>query len=595
MLDQADGESLVGAISKLKVATPKNGSGLGGAVSGTVNFGGRKARIKGNFDLNGQLALNLPLRDDTTVVVQLQLVRTTAGGGESIRGSIEWDGTTTVADLARAPFHSRLNPAPVALTGRYTMIIPSAEDTGIDEPGGDGFASLTIASSGRVKLTGVLGDGVRFTESACLSADDQFALYANLYGRNPLGGQVGGTMTLRDESGVSDFDGVLQWRKIPSEKEKIYPLGFEVTAAAVGSVFISPDRGERVLTQLADQHFNAELSFIGPTAPPPTGGSDGILDRVLSWAENNRLTHFGPEKLRASANSRTGLITGSFFDPASRTRVSFKGAGLQKQGVAGGNFVNGDSSGAVRILPGTDFDFPGSEDAGLLTRTTLPASPAAPPAVNNLTAFDPAAAGNFQGILESADSISGGLDRIRISNKGAISGFVWINGIRHRFKGIIDELTGGTVITVDRRDLPPITLTLQLGLVAASGDGFQITGTVDADGTLHDVDAQRRPVFSRTDPSPHAGRYTVAMRAEDGSNAASEPAGDGYGTITVAVSGSTKLLIHLADGTRASIAGHFSRNHEFSVHRNLYRGVGGGYLAGKLTAREGRGHQRCRW
>ncbi|MCB1077628.1 MAG: hypothetical protein KDM64_07365, partial [Verrucomicrobiae bacterium] len=105
------------------------------------------------------------------------------------------------------------------------------------------------------------------------------------------------------------------------------------------------------------------------------------------------------------------------------------------------------------------------------------------------------------------------------------------------------------------------------------------------DGTLHEIDAQRRPVFTKTSPSPHVGRYTVAIRAPDGADAALEPAGDGYGAMTVSYLGTCSGLLMLSDGTRTSAAGHFSRDSEWSVYRPLYSGVAGGLLAGKLTAR----------
>ena len=582
LLDQTDGETLIGAISNLKVNKAKTGSGLGGSVSGVINFGGRKASMKGTFDANGVLTLDLTQRDGTVVDIDLQLVRTAAIGAEAIQGTITWDGISTNAELARAPYHSRTNPLDETIVGRYTAIFPSAPGTGLTEPGGDGISTATISKGGLVRFSAILGDGVRFTESAPLSVANQFSLYRDLYGRSPIGGLIGGKITLRDVLDVSDFDGKLHWRKVAREKEKRYFDGFEVELTAIGSKYIKPERGFRILAQLADQNHNAELSFIGPTAPNATAEA---LDRVLTWKSNNRLIHYGPERLRATAGTTTGNISGSFYDPATRLRVPFRAISFQKQGIAAGNFVSGDSSGAIRVLPGTTFDFPGSEPAGALTRAVLPGDTATPPNVTDLTAFDSTSAGIYFGVLEQGGAISGGLQSVKMTSSGAVSGSVYVSGQRFAFRGRLDAETGGTVISINRKGLDPLELTLQLGLADGTTDGFHLTGNIDIDSVLHDIDTQRRPVFTRAEPSPHAGRYTLAILAPDGTDPALDPAGDGYAILWVSINGTAKASLSLADGTKTTLSGHFSRNNEWSIHRKLYTRVVGGYIAGKLTVR----------
>ncbi|MCB1236920.1 MAG: putative Ig domain-containing protein [Verrucomicrobiae bacterium] len=582
--DASDGFTLVGAIGNLIVRAPKAGATTGGSFSATMFFEGKRLTLRGVFGLDGMAQFELAQRDGSIVSVDLQLSRTTGSGlapnlADTIRGTVTWNGTTAEADLPRAPYHSKLNPAPASLTGPHTVLMPALPDWGVDQPGGDGWALATVSPSGQVKVTGILGDGTRFSESGCLSGDAEpsFCLYTELYRSKPVRGRFGGRLVLRDMADTSDFDGVVQWKKFADTREKRYPNGFSVEVWALGSKFTAPAKNERVLTQLADQEYNAELSFVGPTAPLAGAGA---LDRVLSWLSNNRLVHYGPEKLAGAASARNGTLKGTFFDPVSKTRVGFSGVAFQKQGIAGGFFLNGDSSGAVRVKPGTDWTYPGSEDAGALTRAAVPGTPAVPPVVLG-AAFDPAAAGVYHGVLrDPGAAFVGGLENVKVSGSGAVSGTLWFQGTRFGFRGAIN----GGAITINRKGLSPLVLTLDLGQTQTAAAAFQLTGDLSIEAISQaSIDAQRRPVFSKTDRSPLEGPHTLAMRAPDGADPALEPAGDGYGTASISYLGTGKALLFLADGAKATFAGHFSADGEWSLHRGLYGS--GGFLAGKITAR----------
>ncbi|MCB1077539.1 MAG: PQQ-dependent sugar dehydrogenase, partial [Verrucomicrobiae bacterium] len=109
LIDQSDGTSLMGAVSKLVVTKPSSGSPLGGAVTGVVRMNGRSALIHGRFDADGRLLLTLPQRDGSTVEVDLQLKETDDMGGDQRRfvigGTIDWNGATALVSLARAAYH----------------------------------------------------------------------------------------------------------------------------------------------------------------------------------------------------------------------------------------------------------------------------------------------------------------------------------------------------------------------------------------------------------------------------------------------------------------------------------------------------------
>jgi len=122
---------------------------------------------------------------------------------------------------------------------------------------------------------------------------------------------IGGKLTFRNLSG-SDFDGRLQWRKgrdpRSPQQEDSYSQGFDLAVGAIGDTFVPAAADERLLPTLADQHHNAEATFIGPTAPLESGG---VSDKIVSWLKTNSIVHYGPLRLSATANRFDGSLTGS--------------------------------------------------------------------------------------------------------------------------------------------------------------------------------------------------------------------------------------------------------------------------------------------
>lgn len=583
--DNTDGTTLVGGGAGWKVSRPKLGSGVGGAVSGVLFVNGRKVTVKGRFAADGTLNAVVNQKRQLPVVVSLRLMRTnTSPEGYKLRGTVQTAGTTAVADLLHAPFNKKFNPAPASMTGLYTHIMPSEHGWGDDEPGGDGWASGSVSTAGALVLRGALGDGSKYTEVAYLSVKGEASLYTELYRSRPMKGRFGGRILIRDVPGVSDYDGLMQWRKFPDAKERRYAAGFARELWALGSRFVRQPKGQRLLTQLLNQHYNAEVSFIGPTAPSSTTGD---LDRVLSWLGNDRILHYGPQRLSAVGKPANGTLAGSFFDPANRVKVPYSGVVFQKQGLAVGVFLNGASSGAVRIQPGTNWVYPGSEDAGALTRLDEPGAGAGGP-VESSAAFNPIAAGVYGGVLFSGGQTTGGLENVKLTAAGAVTGAVWIEGVRHAFRGVL--LADGSLAV----PVAGSTMNLQLSLIDGSGNGYGFTGSLILNATTHAINAQRRPAFSKSVPAPQAGAYTLAMAAPSGVDPALQPGGDGYGAMRVSQAGQCSGVVVLADGSRASLAGHVGRAYdnggvnvaEWSFHRGLYGKIPRGYLAGILTFRD---------
>ena len=561
LLKDANG-NVVGTIMGLKLLSTR-------AFTGKVVLNGITYSLSGSVLVDGSYTGAILRKGKTALSVTLQL-GSTASGALTLRGTVSGDATVGTGLIAQAPYSS-INKAPPLLVKSYTFLVPAVSTGDATKPEGDGYGWAKVSTLGVITAGGKTGDGVAFTHTGYLTADQQWHLFQLLYSSK---GQVAGVLTFRDVPGVSDVDGALRWVKNPNAADRSYSAGFSLAPGLVGSLYAPPAAGTRALGQLANQHYNARLSLAGTVLP------NGGLAKTLSWLSTNALAYYGPESLAATVVPSTGILTGSYYDPAIKLTVPFGGAVLQKQGLAGGNFLVSYKAGYLLIEPGTGFPYPGSEGAGALTRLNVPSSPATSPILAPAN-FSAAAAGSFGGILNNGGDISGGLESIVVSSTGALSGSVVIEGKRYAFTGGMGS-DGRAFVVLLRTGLPSIVGDLHLALAASTTDGFQLTGTFSADGTSHAIDAQRFPVFTKTVPAPQRGQYTLAMVAPSSTDVTTLPGGDGYASLTMAYTGAATGTLVLADGTTTTFANRVSRNGEWSLHRSLY---GSGFLAGKLTFR----------
>jgi len=559
------GGQVVGAVTGFTLKSTRS-------FTAKVVFNGVTYSLAGALLADGSFSGEIKRPGKTALVVTLQ-VGSTPGGGLTLQGTVSGDGTTGGGFIAHSPF-TKATPVPGALVRSYTFLVPATATGTALLPEGDGFGSAKLTALGTITAAGKTGDGVAFTAGGFLTQDRQWHLFQPLYSSK---GQLAGVLTFRDVPDVSDVDGGLSWVKNPNTANKSYPSGFQLTPILVGAVYTPPLTGQRALAGLVDQPYNARMTLAGTVLP------GGGLSKTLSWLGTNKLAYYGPESLTGTTTTSTGILTGSYTDPATKLTVPFAGAVLQKQGLAGGNFLVSNRAGYLLIEPGTTFGYPGSEDAGTLRRVALPETGASTPTTSDVT-FTALAAGSYGGLLTNGGDITGGLESVVLSKTGALSGTVVISGKRYAFKGTVG-VDGAATVVIARTGLPNIVGTIQLALADGTTDGYQLTGSFSADGTAHAVDAAFFPTYPKTAPAPQAGLYTLAMRAPNGVDTASQPGGDGYASLKVSPTGDCTGTLTLADGTTATFGGRVSRKAEWTLHRNLY-GTTGGYVAGKLTFRD---------
>jgi uncharacterized repeat protein (TIGR03803 family) len=155
---------------------------------------------------------------------------------------------------------------------------------------------------------------------------------------------------------------------------------------------------------------------------------------------------------------------------------------------------------------------------------------------------------------------------LNLTRTGAFSGDLSVRGQTLRLAGKFG-LDGAASLTLKRSN-GESTLTTTLQLVTTNQS---ISGTV-TDGTFLSILNGNRDVFSHSNQATRfAGQYTLII---PGTNLPATPFGTSYGTVKVDDLGNIRLAGSLADGTAISQSSVVSKDGNWPLYINLYRGNG---------------------
>src|SRR5579859_1104401 len=261
-------------------------------------------------------------------------------GTDQITGTVS-DGTFT-SDLTAnlGVFNSKNNPA-VPYEGYYTVRLPpNPGDTGPTFPQGDGYGTIKVAATGKIKFSGTLGDGTKISQSAIVSKDGMWPLYIPLYSKQGL---LSGWVTFTNIVGVSDLGGTLTWSKPAGARAKLFLNGFTTQTALVGSRYTAPPSGTPALTVSGSTCNVLVTSGAGDLA--------SFLSNSVTLNPNNKVSLCTTNKTKLSISAKTGLFSGSFVNPNTAKSTSFHGAILQDQNDGAGFFLGTDQTGFVTVQP----------------------------------------------------------------------------------------------------------------------------------------------------------------------------------------------------------------------------------------------------
>lgn len=313
---------------------PQNSSGFctvtvtdKGRFSGKLIAGAQRLSMIGQFDPNGNAQVTINRRFSNPLAVSLQI--DLSGGSDQITGSIS-DGTWNAAIVADLNTFNVANPAPQA--GQYTLAIPGGANDG-SAPDGDGYATATVARTGKVTLTGSLADGTRISQSASISRDGRWPLYIPLY----TGG--GSLVSWLNFGNSPDLAGDVTWIRPGTSGAKYYPGGFTLQLAASGSRYTRPSSSGTIL-DLGDAHLVLSGGDLG-----------GEVTDDFTLGPRNRISNLGPGKLSLTFSASNGAFSGKLTDPSTATAATFHGVVLQDQNIGTGYFLGSSQSGQVFLGP----------------------------------------------------------------------------------------------------------------------------------------------------------------------------------------------------------------------------------------------------
>jgi len=298
-----------------------------GTYSGRLQIGAGRYSFHGQLNSAGEGTNVVSRKDGAPLTLELRV-----GSGaqaDRIFGRVT-DGTW-VAMLTgdKNVFSGQLNPTSGA--GNYTIVIPGVSGDG-SLPAGDGYGTVRVAPSGQVRFAGVLADGTKVSQSAPISKDGEWPMYAGLYKGS---GSVLGWMNFARRTN-DDINGTLNWIKLPTAGGLYYAGGFTHQYDAVGSTYAKPAANGSGLT-LTD----ADLIFSGGNLASDMTNSVAVASAHLKSD--------GSDGLKLDFTSSKGTFRGRVDDPASGTPLSFGGVVFQKQNVGCGSLLGVSQSSRVLI------------------------------------------------------------------------------------------------------------------------------------------------------------------------------------------------------------------------------------------------------
>lgn len=296
-----------------------------GSYSGKLTLAGGKYSFTGKFGLDGNATNTVKVSKYSILTVYLNL---DLAGGTDLSGTFGNEGWSVPITAYRAGLFDATN------AGTYTLIIPGT-DTASVQPGGDGYATITVAKSGTAALSGTLADNTTFQNNVPVSREGLYPVYASLYSKK---GIVVGWLTFTNETD-SDVYGQLLWLK-PEQSVAYYASGFTNQFEAVGSRYYA--------TNKPVTGFTNGMIWLNPCNGSTLAVTNGLSISVKNVVSSTNKT------LKITLTTKTGIFSGSIGNASISTAaktIKFKGALNQKKANAFGFFQGTNTTGEVRIEP----------------------------------------------------------------------------------------------------------------------------------------------------------------------------------------------------------------------------------------------------
>ncbi|MGA2657229.1 MAG: peptidylprolyl isomerase [Verrucomicrobiota bacterium] len=302
-----------------------------GGFSGSILYHGATYYYTGKFDSAGGASVSGTL-DTISTVITLQLQTTNSAG--LITGTMTIGSASPAVQLERLASNLGASNGPPA--GQYTFALPAtaAGLSGPMVPGGSGFGTLSLAQSGTLSLSGVLGDGTPLTTSCSFTRLGHWPLYVTLdKGKGVVLGWVGVS-----SDGPGNLYGSVQWVRSMDVGADSYPGGFSNQVWFVASHYAPPAAGARVLNWVYGQ---AQISG-NDLVPAITNLVKLSTSNTLSVVDSNAL-------LKLSLDLKSGRVSGSFVHPWFGYTNALNGVLLEGTGSIFGQYTHARQTGGLEV------------------------------------------------------------------------------------------------------------------------------------------------------------------------------------------------------------------------------------------------------
>ncbi|MEA3187570.1 MAG: hypothetical protein QOD99_1400 [Chthoniobacter sp.] len=326
----ADGAALGLLTAKLSSA---------GSVSGKVTIGGKAYNLHGLAGFDGSFTQKFRRNPAGTPDLVVKLSFTEDNQVAQVSGNI----TGEAAPVSIAAGKVELTSLPAAiLEGAYTMFLPT--DGEAANPRGTGWAKATLSDTGKLTLTGRLGDDTAFSATTALSSGGTAVLFVPLY-KAPEG-ELAGTLQLTGSGAHTLIGGTLAWRKpVQTHATAPFAAGFFATTVVNGADYVAPARDIRALTYTDPANAKADMEIAGAgVVTIDAAVTVSTADKIAAELPN-------PSGVIAKLTRTTGLLSGSFLPAAGAKARKFTGIVNQVENRGAGFHPGTDQTGTITFVP----------------------------------------------------------------------------------------------------------------------------------------------------------------------------------------------------------------------------------------------------
>jgi hypothetical protein len=285
----------------------------GGNFSAWLQIGATRLSFSGTLDAN-LTATNVIARSvGSPLTIELRVGQNSEAG--QIFGRVT-DG------VWNSPLSGGRAATTSPLAGDYTVVIPgTAGNPAL--PAGDGYATLHVSTDGLGTMSGILADGARFSQSAYVTEDGDWPLFASAYSGK---GAIMSWMTFANLS-TSDLNGTLVWIKQAGASATSFPLGFTNSPNAIGSIYVPPAATGKALNL-----SGAVINFSG-------GSLSANFNNVVSVNAGSQVVNLSANEMVTTIMTAVGSFTGQVREPGTGALHMYGGVILQKQNASYGTMT----------------------------------------------------------------------------------------------------------------------------------------------------------------------------------------------------------------------------------------------------------------